>query len=100
MSNSRSTAGEWAVPADSILGAAPRRILVVKLSSFGDVVLVTASLRALRQSFPDADIRVAIERRWAPVLAICPDVNGLIEASSQTSLSPSSLWEISRMLSS
>ena len=46
----------------------PRRILAVKLSSFGDVVHVTPCLRALRHAFPDADIRVAIERRWADAL--------------------------------
>lgn len=78
--------------------AAPRRILAVKLSSFGDVVHVTPSLRALRHAFPDADIRVAIERRWADVLRALPYVDGLIEASSRTSVTPSYLLEIRRAL--
>ena len=76
----------------------PRRILAVKLSSFGDVVHVTPCLRALRHAFPDADIRVAIERRWADVLRALPYVDGLIEASSRTRVTPSYLLEIRRAL--
>ena len=76
----------------------PRRILAVKLSSFGDVVHVTPCLRALRHAFPDADIRVAIERRWADALRALPYVDGLIEASSRTRVTPSYLLEIRRAL--
>lgn len=79
-------------------GAAPRRILAVKLSSFGDVVHVTPCLRALRHAFPDADIRVAIERRWADALRALPYVDGLIEASSRMRVTPSYLLEIRRAL--
>jgi len=87
------------VPPDGNLhDVPPRRILAVKLSSFGDVVLTTASLRALRRAFPAADIRVAVERRWAPVLAACPFINGLLEASSRQRLSPRRLWEMRSVL--
>ena len=78
--------------------AAPRRILAVKLSSFGDVVHVTPCLRALRHAFPDADIRVAIERRWADTLRALPYVDGLVEASSRTRVTPSYLLEVRRTL--
>ena len=81
-----------------LVGPPPDRILVVKLSSFGDVVLATASLRALRRAFPAADIRVAVERRWAPALAGSPDVNGLLEASSQGPLTPGHLRDVHRTL--
>lgn len=73
---------------------APRRILVVKLSSFGDVVHVTPCLRALRRTHLGADIRVVVERRWADVLRASPDVDGLVEASSRTRVTPSYLLEI------
>lgn len=87
------------MPHEDIFGEAPpRRILAVKLSSFGDLVQTTASLRALRRAFPAADIRVAVERRWAPLLAACPDVNGVIEASSRQRLTPRYLWEVRRLL--
>lgn len=80
------------------LDRAPRRILAVKLSSFGDVVHVTPALRALRSAFPRAEIRVAIERRWADVLRALPYVDGLVEASSRTRLTPSYLLEVRRAL--
>ena len=87
------------MPADGIFGdAPPRRILAVKLSSFGDVVHATAGFAALRRAFPAADIRVAVERRWAPLLAACPDVDGLLEASSRMPLSPRHVWEVRRTL--
>jgi len=58
----------------------PRRILAVKLSSMGDIVLVTGSLRAIRRAHPDADLRVVVDPRFAPVLAACPWIDGVIEA--------------------
>lgn len=83
-----------AVPAKAV----PRRILAVKLSSFGDIVHATPALRALRRAFPDADIRLAIERRWAGLLRSSPYVDGLVEASSRTRLTPSYLLEVRRAL--
>jgi len=80
------------------IDAAPRRILAVKLSSFGDVVHVTPALRALRRAFPDADIRLAIERRWADVVRALPYVDGIVEASSRTRITPAYLLEIRRAL--
>lgn len=83
------------MPHEALFGdAPPRRILVVKLSSFGDIVLTTGSLRALRRAFPAADLRVAVERRWTPLLASCPAVDGLIVASSRQRLTPAHLLEV------
>ena len=84
---------------DRILGgAAPRRILVVKLSSLGDVVLSTVALRALRRAFPAADLRVAIEARFVPLLAASREVDGIIEATPQTRLTPRLLRDVHRAL--
>ncbi|MBP1686709.1 MAG: rfaC [Deltaproteobacteria bacterium] len=60
--------------------AAVRRVLAVKLSSFGDIVHVTPCLRALRNAFPTADIQVVLDRTWAPLLREDPHINGIIEA--------------------
>jgi ADP-heptose:LPS heptosyltransferase len=52
----------------------------VKLSSFGDVVHVTPCLRALRRACPDAQIIVAVDKTWAPILRNDPHLDGVIEA--------------------
>jgi heptosyltransferase-1 len=66
----------------SIVGAAPARVLAVKLSSFGDIVHVTGALRAMRAALPHAHITVAIEERWRDVLRHDPSVNAFVESSS------------------
>ena len=70
------------------------RILAVKLSSFGDIIHSTAALRALRAALPDAEIVVAVERRWADVLRHNPHIDGIIESSTQDRVSPRYLQEI------
>src|SRR6266851_782460 len=46
----------------------PRRILVVKLASLGDLLTSTPALRALRAWFPDAHIGVLTTPGSAPAL--------------------------------
>jgi lipopolysaccharide heptosyltransferase I len=76
-----------------------RRILVVKLSSLGDIILSTPCLRALRRVFPEARIHLAVEGRWADAVRGNPNLDGLIECSSQTRLSPRYLFDVHRRLS-
>jgi ADP-heptose:LPS heptosyltransferase len=54
------------------------RILVVKLSSLGDIVLATPSFRALRARWPEAEITVAVNREFVPLIAACPDVDAVL----------------------
>jgi heptosyltransferase-1 len=61
------------------LGAV-HHVLAVKLSSFGDIVHVTPCLRALRHACPTAEILVAVDRTWAPMLRQDPHIDGVIEA--------------------
>ena len=79
-------------------GAPVRRLLAVKLSSFGDIVHATPCLRALRAAFPAADIRVAVERRWRDVLACDPHIDGLVELASIPNLTPAFLLDARRAL--
>jgi lipopolysaccharide heptosyltransferase II len=53
-------------------------ILVIKISSVGDVVLVTASLKALRKNFPKAQIYCLVGKESRRILQNCPHVDGLI----------------------
>ncbi len=57
---------------------ARRRILVIKLSAIGDVILSVPSLRALRLKFPDAWISVLVGRKSRALLRNCPYVNDVI----------------------
>jgi lipopolysaccharide heptosyltransferase I len=57
-----------------------RRILVVKLSSLGDIVHVTPCLRALRRACPAARIAMAVDRRFAALVRGHPHVDEVIEA--------------------
>jgi len=53
-------------------------ILVIKLSAVGDVILVTASLKALRDKFPRARICCLTGRESAVILHNCPFVDDVI----------------------
>ncbi len=55
-----------------------RNILVIKMGSIGDVVLITASLKALRQKFPDAKIFCAVGKESREILQRCPYIDELI----------------------
>ncbi len=54
------------------------RILVIKLSSMGDVVLVTASLKAIRKKFPNAQIDCLVGKSSSEILRHCPYIDGLV----------------------
>jgi heptosyltransferase-2 len=54
--------------------AVMRSILVIRLTSMGDVVLATPLLRQLRRTYPDARIDVAVADRFADVWANNPHV--------------------------
>jgi len=53
-------------------------ILVIKTSATGDVILSVPSLRAIRQRFPDANIKVLVGLASREVLDRCPYINGLV----------------------
>jgi lipopolysaccharide heptosyltransferase II len=53
--------------------------LVIRLSSMGDVLLVTPFLRQLRAAYPHARIDVVVEARFAEVLRYNPHCTTIIE---------------------
>ena len=55
------------------------RLLVVKLSSLGDIVYATPCLRSLRRACPSAEIVLAVEGRFAAVVRESPWIDRLIE---------------------
>ncbi len=75
-----------------------RRILVVRLSSLGDVVRIAGVLAALRAALPLADITVVTGRGPAPLLAGHPAVNRLIVQRRPTDRPWAFRWEAWRRL--
>ena len=57
------------------------RLLVVKLSSLGDVVHATPMLRAFRAAWPSAHITLAVDRAYVPLVACCPWIDDIVPAS-------------------
>ncbi|MBF0532332.1 MAG: lipopolysaccharide heptosyltransferase II [Candidatus Omnitrophica bacterium] len=53
-------------------------LLVIKISSLGDVVLITASLRLIRRHYPQAKIYCLVGKEARPILQNCPYVDELI----------------------
>jgi heptosyltransferase I len=51
---------------------APQRILIVRLSSMGDVIHALPAVTALRSAFPHATLGWLIEERWAELLCTLP----------------------------
>jgi heptosyltransferase-3 len=67
--------------AGSILPTLPTgaRILVVRLRSIGDIVLLTPSLRLLKEWRPDLRISVIVESQFRELLENNPDVDEILE---------------------
>ncbi len=55
-----------------------QRILVIKLSSLGDIVHTLPAVAALRQRFPSAHISWLVKAQWASILEGNPDVNEVL----------------------
>lgn len=53
-------------------------IVLVRLRSLGDTVLVTPAFSLLRRAMPRASIHVAMEERFADLLAGQPDIDGVV----------------------
>jgi heptosyltransferase-2 len=53
------------------------KILVLRFSSIGDIVLTTPVLRCIRKQLPDAEIHYATKAQFAPILATNPNINKL-----------------------
>lgn len=55
-----------------------KKILAIKLRALGDTVLWTASLSALKEAFPKAEIDVVANSVWSPLLENHPAIHRLI----------------------
>ncbi|MEO8635338.1 MAG: glycosyltransferase family 9 protein [Gemmatimonadales bacterium] len=54
------------------------RILLVRFSSLGDVLLTTPLIRALRLRYPDATLTAVTKEIWAPLLSANPHLDEVV----------------------
>jgi len=74
------------------------RILIVRLSAIGDIVLNAPVLCTLRDRFPRATIGWIVNRNWAPLLRGHADLDHLIEVHGGWLRSPRLVWQTTRRL--
>jgi len=61
-----------------MMGDEPRRILIIKPSALGDIVLALPALSALRRSFPNAKISWFVRPEFAPLITGHPFISDII----------------------
>ncbi|GAO42925.1 glycosyltransferase family 9 protein [Flavihumibacter petaseus] len=54
-----------------------KKILVIRFSSIGDIVLTTPVLRCIKQQLPDAELHFLVKKSFAPVLIANPYIDKL-----------------------
>lgn len=59
------------------------RILVIKISSLGDLILSFPSLKAIRQRFPEGKICILTLKKYSSLIYECPFVDEVITVSEQ-----------------
>lgn len=57
---------------------APNKILIIRLSSIGDIILTTPVIRILKQHFPNSQIDFVIKKQFADLLKNHPSIDKLI----------------------
>jgi heptosyltransferase-1 len=58
----------------------PQRILIIKLSSLGDIVHALPAVSALRQQFPRAHFTWLVKTAWSSILEGNPDIDEVISS--------------------
>lgn len=64
-------------------GIVPTRVLIVKLSSLGDIVHALPVPGALRARLPEVRIAWAVEKKWLPLVERHPDLDAVFPVDSQ-----------------
>jgi heptosyltransferase-2 len=59
------------------------KILVIRLSSLGDVILSTPLLKKLREKYPHSQIDYCVKKEFSDALRFNPNINNIIEAENE-----------------
>ncbi|MDD4848275.1 MAG: glycosyltransferase family 9 protein [Bacteroidales bacterium] len=54
-----------------------KKILIIRFSSIGDIVLTTPVIRCLKQKFPDTEIHFLVKKQFAPTVEANPNIDKL-----------------------
>lgn len=57
-------------PSENVVLSTPRRLLIVRLGSMGDIIHTLPAATALRRAFPEVSLGWVVEERWAELLCI------------------------------
>ncbi len=76
-----------------------KKILVIKLSALGDVILSTPSFRAIRKRYPQARIVALVERAAYPALKACAYVDDVLSFEKFDKKDVASIVRLGRLLS-
>ncbi len=60
-------------PSENAALFTPRRLLIVRLGSMGDIIHTLPAVTALRRAFPEASMGWMVEERWAELLCTLPE---------------------------
>lgn len=72
----------------------PQRILVIKLSSLGDILHALPAVAALRQRFPHARLTWMVKEIWAPILEGNPDIDDILSVNVSWRNWPTIIWKL------
>ena len=56
------------------------RVLVIQLGDIGDVVLTTPTIRAIRETYPEAHISILVRKPFGSLLKADPNLHEIVEA--------------------
>ena len=62
-----------------------QKILVIRFSSIGDIILATSPLKTIRTAYPDAQITFLTLDVFSPLLEFHPDIDALVTLSKKAS---------------
>jgi heptosyltransferase I len=60
-------------PSENVVLYTPRRLLIVRLGSMGDIIHTLPAATALRRAFPEVSLGWVVEERWAELLCTLPE---------------------------
>lgn len=84
----------------SAMRDSPVRVLVVKLSSLGDIIHATGCFRSIRAALPRAHISLAVEARWSGAVRHDPHLDALVRSSASSSLTLAYALEVRQLVAS